>query len=191
MLTKEFQTMMKLDTVATAKSLLGMDLYLDGKLLGRIVEVEAYLGSHDSACHSSGGRRTKKNASMYLAAGHWYVYQMYGYALLNFVTKPENEAEAILIRALEMPDGQVLGNGPGKLTRQTGISMAFDGDYMPDSRLQLRVGAVPQKIAQRPRIGITCQDEWRTAPLCFYVEGNRHVSKIGKKGLREDQETWI
>ncbi|SUN05426.1 putative DNA-3-methyladenine glycosylase [Streptococcus acidominimus] len=183
--------MMKTDTVETAKALLGMDLYLDEQLLGRIVEVEAYLGSEDSACHSARGRRSKKNASMYLAAGHWYVYQMYGYALLNLVTKPENEAEAVLIRALQMPDGQILGNGPGKMTRQTGISMQFDGDYMPNSRLQVKPGAMPCNIAARPRIGITCQDEWKLAPLCFYVAHNHHVSKISKKGLLEDWETWL
>lgn len=45
MLAKEFEIMMKTDTVETAKALLGMDLYLDEQLLGRIVEVEAYLGS--------------------------------------------------------------------------------------------------------------------------------------------------
>ena len=88
---------METDTIATAKALLGMQLCLDGKSLGRIVETEAYLGSKDSACHSANDRRTPKNEDMYLAAGHWYVYQIYGHQMLNLVTKPQNVAEAVLI----------------------------------------------------------------------------------------------
>ena len=45
MLSKEFKHIMQTDTVATAKSLLGMQLCLDGQVLGRIVETEAYLGA--------------------------------------------------------------------------------------------------------------------------------------------------
>ena len=75
MLSKEFKHIMQTDTVATAKSLLGMQLCLDGQVLGRIVETEAYLGAKDSACHSAHGKRTSKNESKYISAGHWYVYQ--------------------------------------------------------------------------------------------------------------------
>lgn len=44
MISSEFQRLMAEDTVATAKALLGMQLILDGQVLGRIVETEAYLG---------------------------------------------------------------------------------------------------------------------------------------------------
>ena len=81
MLSKKFKQVMETDTIATAKALLGMQLCLDGKPLGRIVETEAYLGSKDSACHSANDRRTPKNEAMYLAAGHWYVYQIYGHQM--------------------------------------------------------------------------------------------------------------
>ena len=127
MISKEFQELMRVDTIATAKALLGMQLYLDGKPIGRIVETEAYLGAKDSACHSAHGKRSPKNESMYLSAGHWYVYQIYGHQMLNLVTGAENIAEAVLIRALELPDGTLLANGPGKLTKFVGISKAFDG----------------------------------------------------------------
>ena len=70
MISSEFRRLMAEDTVATAKALLGMQLILDGQVLGRIVETEAYLGQQDSACHSAGGRRSPKNESMYLAADH-------------------------------------------------------------------------------------------------------------------------
>ena len=190
MLSKEFKHIMQTDTVATAKSLLGMQLCLDGQVLGRIVETEAYLGAKDSACHSVHGKRTPKNESMYLAAGHWYVYQIYGHQMLTLVTRAENVAEAVLIRALELPDGTLLANGPGKLTKFAGISKGFDGQDLTTSRLQLGENVVPLQIGSRSRIGVTCTDEWRAAPLGFYVMGNRHVSKISKVGLLPDAKTW-
>ena len=190
MISKEFQELMRVDTIATAKALLGMQLYLDGQSIGRIVETEAYLGAKDSACHSAHGKRSPKNESMYLSAGHWYVYQIYGHQMLNLVTRAENIAEAVLIRALELPDGTLLANGPGKLTKFVGISKAFDGQDLTTSRLQLVENAVPLQIGSRSRIGVTCTDEWRAAPLGFYVMGNRHVSKISKVGLLPDSKTW-
>lgn len=60
MISKEFQELMRVDTIATAKALLGMQLCLDGKPVGRIVETEAYLGAKDSACHSAHGKRSPK-----------------------------------------------------------------------------------------------------------------------------------
>ena len=190
MISKEFQELMRVDTIATAKALLGMQLCLDEKPVGRIVETEAYLGAKDSACHSAHGKRSPKNESMYLSAGHWYVYQIYGHQMLNLVTRAENIAEAVLIRALELPDGTLLANGPGKLTKFVGISKAFDGQDLTTSRLQLVENAVPLQIGSRSRIGVTCTDEWRAAPLGFYVMGNRHVSKISKVGLLPDAKTW-
>ncbi|EMC36053.1 3-methyladenine DNA glycosylase, putative [Streptococcus mutans 21] len=101
-----FEVLMKSDTVATAKALLGIEFYLEGKRLGRIVETEAYLGPKDSASHSAGGKRTKKNESMYLDACHWYIYQMYGHNMLNLVTRDSGIAEVILICALEVESEQ-------------------------------------------------------------------------------------
>ncbi|MGT2949481.1 DNA-3-methyladenine glycosylase [Streptococcus devriesei] len=191
MLSNEFKKLMETDTVGTAKALLGMQLCINDQLLGRIVETEAYLGSKDSACHSAKGRRTPKNEAMYLSAGHWYVYQIYGHQMLNLVTKRRDVAEAVLIRALELPNGELLANGPGKLTKFAGIDKRFNGDFLPASKLQLVKDRSPRRIAARPRIGVTCNDRWRTEPLCFYVVGNRHVSKISKKSLLPDEETWL
>lgn len=162
MLSRDFQKLIETDTVAAARALLGMQLILNGQKLGRIVETEAYLGSQDSACHSAGGRRSPKNESMYLPAGHWYVYQIYGYQMLNLVTKAENVAEAVLIRALELPDGRLLANGPGKLTKYAGIDKRFDGESLATSSLQLAHDLTP----------------------------NRHVSKVPKRGLLDDEDTW-
>ena len=171
MLSRDFQKLIEVDTVAAARALLGMQLILNGQKLGRIVETEAYLGSQDSACHSARGRRSPKNESMYLSAGHWYVYQIYGHQMLNLVTKAENVAEAVLIRALE-------------------LDKRFDGQSLATSSLQLAHDLTPNQIASRPRIGVTCTDAWREEPLGFYVAGNRHVSKIPKRGLLDDEDTW-
>lgn len=186
----QFEYLMAHDTIATAKALLGMDLYLGGQLIGRIVETEAYVGTKDSASHSAGGRRTRKNESMYLEAGHWYVYQVHGHNMLNLVTKERDVPEAVLIRALEVDGDIPQANGPGKLTRLANITKIFDGQPIDQCDLYLKAGATPVYIEQRARIGVTCTDKWREAPLCFYVRGNRHVSKVKKKGLLPGEETW-
>jgi DNA-3-methyladenine glycosylase len=177
---------METDTVASAKALLGMTLQLNGQVIGRIVETEAYLFPDDAASHSFKGRRTQRNEAMYLSAGHWYVYQLYGHQMLNFVTAAKGVAEAVLIRALELANGELLANGPGKLTAYAGIDKRFDKTGL--SALTVAPDVLPKQIAQRPRIGIHCPEPWQSAPLGFYVAGNAAVSKIRKSEIRT--EPW-
>lgn len=92
-------------TTTVARELLGATLWRelpDGRrLAGRVVETEAYLGLADAAAHSFHGRRTRRVTSMYLPAGHAYVYRIYGLHLcLNVVTGDETRPEAVLVRAL-------------------------------------------------------------------------------------------
>jgi DNA-3-methyladenine glycosylase len=69
--------------------------------IGRIVEVEAYIGRNDLASHARSGP-TRKNATMFGPPGRAYVYLVYGmYHCLNVVTEPENSPAAVLIRAVE------------------------------------------------------------------------------------------
>src|SRR5580700_5264286 len=102
-------------TVALARSLLGKHLvrrWPDGRVEARlIIEVEAYDGERDLACHAARGR-TRRTDTLYAAGGVWYVYLCYGiHEMLNLVVGPADWPAAILIRGI---DGCI---GPGRLTR--------------------------------------------------------------------------
>ena len=75
----------------------------------RIVETEAYLGAIDRASHAWNGRRTARNASMYLGGGHSYVYFIYGmHYCLNVVCGAAELPHAVLLRAGEPLQGGAL-----------------------------------------------------------------------------------
>ncbi|MBU5627328.1 DNA-3-methyladenine glycosylase [Oscillibacter sp. MSJ-2] len=92
------------DTVETARALLGKYLVRirDGEpLVCRITETETYVGRMDKACHAYGYRRTPRTETLFGPPGHAYIYLIYGmYHCLNFVTEPEGEPAAVLIRGL-------------------------------------------------------------------------------------------
>src|SRR4029079_14121722 len=105
------------ETIVVAKELLGK--YLVHKIngiekIGKIVEVEAYLGPHDLAAHSSKGL-TKRTQVMFGPPGHSYVYLIYGmYYCVNAVTEKEGHASAVLLRALEpIKNIETKTTGPG------------------------------------------------------------------------------
>ena len=95
-------------TLDVARDLLGAVLVhrRDGVATsGAIIEVEAYIGESDPACHAAPGR-TRRNAPLYGPPGFSYVYLNYGiHCLVNVVTEATGEPAAVLIRALEPLSG--------------------------------------------------------------------------------------
>lgn len=57
------------------------------KLVGKIIETEAYIGPRDKASHAYGGKVTPRNRVEYEEGGHVYIYLVYGmYWQLNIIT---------------------------------------------------------------------------------------------------------
>jgi len=178
------------DPVSVAQDLLGK-LLVSGQTTGRIVEVEAYLGTGDQAAHSARGI-TDRTRVIFGPPGHAYVYFIYGmYECLNIVTSPAGTAGCVLIRALEPIAGidlmrerrprakriEDLANGPGKLTLAMGIDRSRNGADLTRRAGPLTVHnastALPFDIVTTTRIGIGVSAE---LPLRFYIAGNSCVS---------------
>ncbi|MGE5087285.1 MAG: DNA-3-methyladenine glycosylase [Bacillota bacterium] len=181
------------DTTTVAKDLLGKLLHIKitGKeKIARIVEVEAYLGVDDPACHTFGGRNTPRVKSMYLQGGHAYVYMIYGmYNCLNFVTRTKEHPEAVLIRAVEpIPSVEnprkkdLTTNGPGKLCKYYDITRNQDGVALWRKNSPLYVSddqykVTRSQIVSRPRVGVDYAGEAAQWPLRFYIKDNPYISK--------------
>jgi DNA-3-methyladenine glycosylase len=171
------------DPILVARDLLGQHLvHLTGgaERIGRIVEVEAYLGPHDLAAHSARGL-TERTRVMFGPPGHAYVYLIYGmYCCLNMVTQPEGMASAVLLRALE-PVQNIEGRtqGPGLLCKAMDIDRRLNGHDLLSDDLYV---AAPDRaesftIVKRPRIGVDYAGRWAKRLLRFYIKGNPFVSK--------------
>jgi len=192
--------MFEADAQTLAQSLLGATLVrkLPGgiRLAGTIVETEAYVGVMDQAAHSYGGRRTKRNETMYAAPGTTYVYLIYGmYHCFNVVCGEVDEPAAVLVRALAPLEGleemqmsrprarreRDLCSGPGKLCQAMGIDRSLDGHMLPTGTalfIEGDSGPPPGSVVVRaPRIGVDYAGDWATKPLRYYLEGNEHISK--------------
>jgi DNA-3-methyladenine glycosylase len=171
------------DTVAVARELLGKYLVHclpDGDRIGRIVEVEAYLGEHDLAAHSSKGL-TERTKIMFGPPGHAYVYFIYGmHYCMNVVTEREGHAAAVLLRAIE-PVKNIKGRtqGPALLCQAMRIDKRLNAHDLlsKDFFIASSAEAVPFVIAKGPRIGVGYAKHWAKRHLRFYVKGNPFVSR--------------
>jgi len=172
----------------------------EGRASGVIVEVEAYIGETDPACHAAPGP-TKRNAPLYGPPGRAYVYLNYGiHALMNAVTEPVGAPAAVLIRALEPQEGLdlmwerrgvaapgpgedrddaslSLCRGPGNLTVALGITLGHNGVDLTSGPLRIEDCRHRQRpIAWSSRIGIRVgvDRRWRcTAADSAFVSGPR------------------
>ena len=192
------------DALYLAKDLLGKILVreIDGKIIkSRIVETEAYIGNGDKACHAYNGRRTKRTEVLYSEGGIAYIYLIYGmYNCLNVVTGIKEEAEAVLIRALEplnefdyisnkrfnkdfdnLTKAQKLAltNGPGKLCKALLIDRELNAIklYEKGKLYLIDDGFKDFGVVKTKRIGIDSAEEAIHFPWRFYIEGNKYVSK--------------
>ena len=172
------------DTVTVARELLGKHLIHVSRgveRIGRIVEVEAYLGPHDLASHSSRGL-TNRTRIMFGPPGHAYVYLVYGiHWCMNVVTEREGHASAVLLRAVE-PVKNVAGSprGPGRLCKAMHIDRSLNGHDLvsEDFFIADPLGAGTPGIVKRPRIGVDYAGSWARRHLRFYLRGNPFVSKL-------------
>ncbi|HEU0245382.1 MAG TPA: DNA-3-methyladenine glycosylase [Candidatus Limnocylindrales bacterium] len=166
------------DTVEAGRALLGARLVRDPvagleRRVGRIVEVEAYVGVEDRASHARMGP-TARNRVMFGPAGVAYVYLVYGmHHCLNVVTEHEGRPAALLIRALEPVAGipamraareaaapsrrraagpvshhrpvaqERLAAGPGLVAAAFGIDRTFTGLDLCDPASPLRLECRP------------------------------------------------
>jgi DNA-3-methyladenine glycosylase len=171
------------DTIVVAKELLGKFLVHHShgvKRVGKIVEVEAYLGPHDLAAHSAKGR-TKRTEIMFGPPGHAYVYLIYGmYHCMNVVTERAGHASAVLLRAIE-PVKNVEGRtcGPGLLCRAMKIDLRLNAHDLLSDDFYI---AAPEEtesfsIVKRPRIGVDYAKHWAKRHLRFYIKGSPFISR--------------
>lgn len=190
-------------TLDVARDLLGLVLVHDRRGVrtsGVIVEVEAYIGESDPACHAAPGP-TRRNQPLYGAPGHAYVYLNYGiHCLVNVVTEAHGSPAAVLIRALDpldgiavmrrrraramrgrraLPEGRALPQheicrGPGNLTMAMGITLGENTLDLLGDRLYVEDrGIRVDAIGWGPRIGIKVGTE---APWRAWVAGHPAVS---------------
>jgi DNA-3-methyladenine glycosylase len=171
------------DTILVARELLGAWLVhrIGGEnRIGKIVEVEAYLGGHDLAAHSCRGL-TERTKVMFGPPGHAYVYLIYGmHHCMNVVTEEAGHASAILIRAVE-PVENLSGRtqGPGLLCKAMDIDRCLNGhDLISDDFFITRPPDLERfTIVKRPRIGVDYAKHWAKRLLRFYIKGNPFVSR--------------
>jgi DNA-3-methyladenine glycosylase len=164
-----------------------------GLISGRIVETEAYLGLIDPASHAFAGP-TGRARIFWQGVGIAYIYLIYGVHLcFNVITSSGGDVGGVLVRALEPEQGVSLmkqnreiddigrlTDGPGKLTRALGITLADNGRDVTSGSLILARSRLPGRVTLTPRIGIT---RAREAPLRFVDSDSTFISGARAPGV--------
>lgn len=154
---------------------------------GIIVEVEAYVGTDDPACHATAGR-TPRNRVLWGPPGHAYIYFTYGmHHCLNLVTERDGFPGAVLVRALEPTIGldgmrarrpgladRILLSGPGRVCAALGLTLEENGLDLTAGPLRIgRERALGIRVARSSRVGIRVGTD---RPWRFFVAGHPSVT---------------
>lgn len=185
------------NVLAVARELIGCFLvreFPEGRIIGRINEVEAYDGAIDKACHSYGNKRTARNEPLFRSGGIAHVYFIHGrYYCLNTVTGKENAPASVLLQGIEVLEGldlaarhryggspeeltkqqrKNLTNGPGKLCCALAIDRSFDYEPLDGNTLYIceHIGKHRKDVSviqESARIGIDHAEEAKDFPWRF------------------------
>jgi DNA-3-methyladenine glycosylase len=167
---------------------------IDGALLaGRIVEVEAYGGREDTTSHASRGANGRA-AGMFGQVGRAYVYLIYGiHSCLNVVAHADDQAGAVLIRALAPEEGveqmralrggaagHLVASGPGRLCKALAIDRALDGLDLCCPAGPLSIAPGPQvpdaAVSSSVRVGVVGRPDDTLLPWRLYITDDPNVS---------------
>lgn len=188
------------DPRVVARALLNQLLVHDdpacGRLVVRIVEVEAYMGERDPGSHAFRGP-TPRNATMFGPPGHAYVYFTYGmHWCVNVVCQPAGTAGAVLLRAGAPVEGietmrvrrpaarrdRDLTAGPARLTQALGITRDHDGADLTRGPLRIVDDGVapPRRPMVTTRVGLDV-GKGETSRWRWSVPGDPHVSHPNRR----------
>ena len=196
-------------TLDVARDLIGKVLVHrgpGGATAGIIVEVEAYIGESDPACHAAPGP-TRRNQPLYGPPGFAYVYLNYGvHNLFNVVTEADGRPAAVLVRALlpiegvdvmrrrrapdrrgsgEIPEHE-LCRGPGSLARAMGIALSDNREDLCGARIWLEdrgIACADLSWSSRVGIHVGTEHQWRC-----YLTGCPAVSAQPRPSTRRPAE---
>lgn len=203
----ELRALLSLDARQVAPLLLGAVLTHEGSggpVSVRITEVEAYLGPHDSPHPDPGSHTfrgaTARNAPMFGAAGHLYVYFTYGmHHCANIVCGPAGVASAVLLRAGEIVSGEELAltrrptskssrdlaSGPARLATALGITTADSGRDALQAPFRLELPAQQAvDVSAGPRVGVSGAGGTHDYPWRFWLSGDPTVSRYKAAKVR-------
>jgi DNA-3-methyladenine glycosylase len=162
------------------------------RLVARIVEAEAYLGSDDPGSHAYRGM-TQRIEVMFGPPGHLYVYFTYGmHWCANVVATKNGDAAAVLLRAAAPVEGidvmrerrvkarrdRELLAGPARLCQAFAITGADNGNDLVRGPIRILDDGVapPAAPGVSVRVGLSVgrgdEHPWR-----FFVPGDPNLSR--------------
>ncbi|MEM0053170.1 MAG: DNA-3-methyladenine glycosylase [Nitrososphaeria archaeon] len=175
------------DPEVVARKLLGKALVrkLDSKkLVGKIVETEAYYSENDPAF-----RKDFLPKILNFKQGTTFIYMVHANWLLNVIAYNKIFG-GVLIRAVEPIEGVdimkkfrrvddilKLTNGPGKLTKAMNITKDLNGVKVYDTGSKLMISSLEEgelEIVSSYRVGVK---EDLDRKLRFFIKSNNFVSK--------------